>query len=156
MHLYTLAYMSMHESCLLVCRPCFNTVKLWTFNPNLHLSPVDTTFCCLLTCLPSRLFACLLAFLLICLLVRLFVYLVVCHVSCHILCLLRLYACLLYTHCALSAHLFLFIACLLVLVFAFACTHTGQGRMELGHNLPSASKKGHGYKHVVKPSGSVQ
>ena len=63
MHLYTLAYMSMHESCLLVCRPCFNIVKLWTFNPNLHLSPVDTTFCCLLTCLPSRLFACFLAYL---------------------------------------------------------------------------------------------
>ena len=27
MHLYTLAYMFMHESCLLVCRPCFNTMK---------------------------------------------------------------------------------------------------------------------------------
>ena len=36
MHLYTLVYMSMHESCLLVCHPCFNTMKLWTFNPNLH------------------------------------------------------------------------------------------------------------------------
>ena len=59
MHLYTLAFMSMHESCLLVCRSCFNTMKLWTFDPNLHLSPVDTTFCCLLTCLPSHLFACL-------------------------------------------------------------------------------------------------
>ena len=32
MHLYTLAHMSMHESCLLVCCPCFNTMKLWTFN----------------------------------------------------------------------------------------------------------------------------
>ena len=30
MHLYTLAHMSMHESCLLVCCPCFNTMKLWT------------------------------------------------------------------------------------------------------------------------------
>ena len=28
MYLYMLAYMSMHESCLLVCRPYFNTVKL--------------------------------------------------------------------------------------------------------------------------------
>ena len=50
MHFYMLAYMSMHESCLLVCCPCFNTMKLWTFDPNLHLSLVDTTFC-LLSCL---------------------------------------------------------------------------------------------------------
>ena len=52
LHLYTLANMSMQESCLLVCCPCFNTMKLWTFDPNLHLSPVDTTF---------WLFACFLA-----------------------------------------------------------------------------------------------
>ena len=61
MYLYTLAYMFMHESCLLVCHPCFNTMKLWTFDPNLHLSLMDTTFCfffllvvflfvCLLSC----------------------------------------------------------------------------------------------------------
>ena len=50
MHLYMLAYMFMHESCLLVCRPSFNTMKLWTFDPNLHLCLVDTTFC-LLSCL---------------------------------------------------------------------------------------------------------
>ena len=48
---------------LLVCRPCFNTMKLWTFNPNLHLSLTDTTFC-FLSCLPSHLFACFLVFLL--------------------------------------------------------------------------------------------
>ena len=53
MHLYTLAYMSMHESCLLVCRPCFNTMKLLTFDLNLHLSLVDTILC---------LFSCLFAF----------------------------------------------------------------------------------------------
>ena len=52
MHLYTLAYMSMHESCLLVCHPYFNTMKLWTFDPNPHLSLADTTFC-----LPFCLFA---------------------------------------------------------------------------------------------------
>ena len=51
MHLYTLVHMSMHESCLLMCHPCFNTMKLWTSNPNLHLSLADTTFC-----LPSCLF----------------------------------------------------------------------------------------------------
>ena len=62
MHLYTLAYMSMHEFCLLMCRSCFNTIKLWTFDPNLHLSPADTTFCLLF-----HLFAFLLAFLLLCL-----------------------------------------------------------------------------------------
>ena len=42
MHLYTLPYMFMYESCLLVCRPCFNTM-------NLHFSLADTTFC-LLSC----------------------------------------------------------------------------------------------------------
>ena len=52
MQLYMLAYMSMHESCLLVCRPYFNTIKLWTFDPNPHLSLADTTFC-----LPFCLFA---------------------------------------------------------------------------------------------------
>ena len=59
MHLYTLTDMSMHESCLLVCRPCFNTMKLWIFDPNLNLSLVDTTFCLL---------SCSFAFLLVCLL----------------------------------------------------------------------------------------
>ena len=64
MHLCTLAHMSMHESCLLVRHPCFNTMKLWTFDPNLHLSLVDTTFCLLsclfslLVCLLSCFFAC--------------------------------------------------------------------------------------------------
>ena len=78
-HLYTLAYMSMHESCLLVCHPCFNTMKLWTFDPNLHLSFADTTFfllSCLFTfCLLSYLFAFLLDLLvcmLVCLLASLF------------------------------------------------------------------------------------
>ena len=64
MHLCMLAHMSMYESCLLVCHPCFNKMKLWIFNPNLHLSLTDTTFCllsylfafslvCFLACLPS-------------------------------------------------------------------------------------------------------
>ena len=60
MHLYMLAYMFMHESCLLVCRPCFNTIKLWTFDPNLHFSLADTPFVCFLACC---LLVCLLAFL---------------------------------------------------------------------------------------------
>ena len=49
-HLYMLAHMSIHGTCLPVCRPCFNTMKLLTFDPNLHLSLVDTTFC-FLSCL---------------------------------------------------------------------------------------------------------
>ena len=59
MHLYTLAYMFMHESCLLVCHPYFNTMKSWTSNPNLHLSPHGHhhLFACLLVCLLPCLFA---------------------------------------------------------------------------------------------------
>ena len=61
------AYTSMPESWLLVCHPCFNTMKLWTSNPNLHLSLTNTTFClfvfylgvCLSTCLLTSLFLCL-------------------------------------------------------------------------------------------------
>ena len=71
MHLYMLAHMSMHESCLLVCRPCFNTMKLWTFDPNLHLSLADTIFC-FLSCLFAFLLAILLVCLLACLLTSLF------------------------------------------------------------------------------------
>ena len=52
-HLYTLAYMFVHESCLLECRPCFNTMKFWTSDLNLHLSLVDTTLVCLLSCFVS-------------------------------------------------------------------------------------------------------
>ena len=59
LYLCMLAYMSMQESCSLVCRPCFNTMKLWTFDPNLHLSLTDTTFCS---------FSCLFTFSLVCLL----------------------------------------------------------------------------------------
>ena len=91
-HLYTLAHMSMHESCLLVCHPYFNTMKLWTFNPNLHLSPTDNTFCFL-----SYLFV----FSLVCLLF--------CCYACHVY-----HAYLLYSSFTCSLHLFPFIARLLV------------------------------------------
>ena len=65
MHLYMLAYMFMHESCLLVCRPYFNTMMIWTPNPNLHLSPHGHhllfvfLLVCLRTCLHAFLFLCL-------------------------------------------------------------------------------------------------
>ena len=147
MHLYTLAHMSMHESCLLVCRPYFNTMKLWTPDPNLHLSHTDTTFC-LLFCLFSFLLVCLLVFFLVscwpsCFLAFFFfVYLVALHVSCHMLCL----PCLSRSSFFMSFHiLFASFLPLLVcwfLVFAFACTQIERGRMELGHDLPVINKKG--------------
>ena len=105
MHLYTLAHMSMHESCLLVCRPCFNTMKLWTFDPNLYLSLADTTFCLL-----SRLFA----FSLVCLLSYFF--------GCHVY-----HAYLLYASFICSTHLFLSITCLLVSCFCL-CKYTHGAR----------------------------
>ena len=65
MYLYMLAHTSMHRSCLLVYCPWFNRMKLWIFDPNLHLSLADTTFlfAFLLVCL----LACSLAFLFLCL-----------------------------------------------------------------------------------------
>jgi len=79
MYLYTLAYMSMHKSFLLVCYPYFNTMKLWTSDPNLHLSPVDTALCLLarlFAFLPVCLLSCLFALLLVC--SHIFFY--VCHI----------------------------------------------------------------------------
>ena len=70
---------------LLVCRPCFNTMKLWTFDPNLHLSLADTTFCLL---------SCLFAFSLVCFLS--------CFFACHIY-----HAYLLYAYFICFLHLFL-------------------------------------------------
>ena len=101
MHLYTLAHMSMHESCLLVCRPRLNTMKLWIFNPNLHLSLADTTFCLL---------SCLFAFSLVCLLS--------CFFACYVY-----HAYLLYASFICFLHLFLPLLVCWFLVFAFACTH---------------------------------
>ena len=77
-HLYMLVYIFMHESCLLVCRPCFNTMKLWTSDPNLYLFLVNTTFyllsclftlCLLFAILLVCLFACMFAHILYAMLV---------------------------------------------------------------------------------------
>ena len=108
MHLYTLAYMSIHESCLLMCRPCFNTMKLWTSDPNQYLSLADTTFCLL---------SCLFAFLLICLLS---------YYACHVY-----HAYLLYASFIYSLHLFLSIACLLVSCSCL-CMYTHGARTHRG------------------------
>ena len=59
MHLHTLAYVFMHKSCLPVCRLCFNTMRLWTFNPNLHCPSWTPPFVCFLACLIAFLFLCL-------------------------------------------------------------------------------------------------
>ena len=59
MHLYTLAHMSMYESCLLVCCPCFNTMKLWT-SIKTYICPSWTPpFVCFLACFLAFLFLCL-------------------------------------------------------------------------------------------------
>ena len=65
LHIYTLAYIYMHKSCSLVCCPCFNAVKSWTFDPNLHLSLANTIFC-LLYCLFALLLVCSLSYLFAC------------------------------------------------------------------------------------------
>ena len=104
MHLFMLAYMFMHESCLPVCHLCFNTMKLWTFEPNLHLYLADTTFCLL-----SYLFA----FSLVCLLSYFF--------ACHVYHVYHAY--LLYASFIRYLHVFLPLLVCWFLVFAFACTH---------------------------------
>ena len=148
-HFYTLAYMFMHESCLLVCHSYFNTMKLWTFDPNLHFSLVETTFC-----LPSyfvRLFVCLS----ICLLSRLFVHLA-CLIPCHLLCLPCLSYLSIYAPFICSLYLFLPLLVSQFLVFAFACTHMERGCMELKHDLPGASKKGEDASMQIGPSSCNQ
>ena len=117
-----LAYMSLHESCLLACCPYFNTMKLWTFDPNLCLSLADTNFCLL---------SCLFAFSLICS--------HPCFYACHVY-----HVYLLYAPFICSLHLFLPLLVCWFLVFTFACKHMDRGRMELGHNLSGANKESAG------------
>ena len=119
MHLYMLAYLFMHKFFLLVCHTWFNTMKLWAFDPNLHLPSWTPPFVCFLACLPSRLFACFLGSLLA--------------MSIMLICFL---VCLMPLSCALSLLVYW------LLVFTFTCTHTKRGCMELGHGLPSASEEG--------------
>ena len=115
MHLYTLAHIFIHESCLLVCHPYFNIMKLWTSDPNLHLSPTNTIFC-----LPSFLLAYLLASLFVCLLVRLLILLIVIFpATCH-----SCFACMLVCFIPIAHYLHIsFFPFYWFLVFAFACTH---------------------------------
>ena len=126
MHLYMLAYMFMHESCLLVCHPYFNTMKLWTFDPNLHLSLTDTTFC---------------------LLSYLFVFLLVCLFSCFFAC-HAYHAYQLYAFSTCSLHLFPSIACLLVSFFCL-CMYTYGARPHGARAWsPKHKQKGRRCKHM--------
>ena len=126
MHLYTFAYMSTHDSCLLVCCPCFNTMKLWTFDPNLHLSLADTTFCsfsCLFACFPTML-ALFITF--------------ICFSPFHIL------------FASFSSIACLLVSCLCLCIYTHgARTHGATAR------FPRLMQKGHGLVHVVKPSSNV-
>ena len=150
MHLYMLAYMFMHESYLLVCRPYFNTMKIWTPDPNLHLSPMDTTFCwpfCLLTflvvCFLVRLLSCLSAYL---------------YLSCLLPYAMLAISILLVFFVPFAHYLCISFFPLLVcwfLVLVFACTHMKQGRIELGHGLPGTSKMGEDATCRYKPSDHV-
>ena len=124
--------MFMHKSCLLVCHPYFNTMKLWTPNLKLHLSLLNTTFC-------------LLAMLLVC----------------HIACLLAsLFLCLPYLPCLSASCLYhvLFvsfpsIACLLVSCLCL-CMYTHGARMYGARAwFPKHKQKGRGCEHVnIRPT----
>ena len=128
-HLYTLVYMFMHESCLLVCHPCFNIMRIWTSDPNLHLSFVDATF--------------LFVFLLV------YPLLVICYLTCLPLCsyvyamlvIAILFVCFAPLCYYLCIYPFPLLTCWF-LVYAFACTHMERGHIELGRDLVGASKKG--------------
>ena len=98
MHIYTLAYMFMHESCLLVCRPCFNTNEVMDILSQPTFVPRGHHF--LLVCLFTFLFAVLLVCLLACLLHP---YIYVCHVYRAYLLYASLYALHIFSFHCLSA-----------------------------------------------------
>ena len=132
LHLYTLVYMSMHKSCLLVCHPYFNTMKLWTSDPNLHLSLVNTTFC---------LFVCLLA----CFLVRLCISLALSPITfyaCHAI----MFICFMPFNMLVSS--FPSLACLLVSCLCL-CMYTHRARTYRARaRSPRCKQRGHKHKHV--------
>ena len=80
----------------------------------------------------------------------LFAFLLVCLLACLLailfLCLLHLYACLLHTNCALSTHLFLSIACLLVSYLCFCMYTHGAGTHGARAWSPWCKQKGRGCK----------
>ena len=121
----TLAYMFMHESCLLPCRPCFNIMEFWTFDLNLHLSLAGTIFCFIFACLSYCLFTCFLVPLLA--------------MSIMLICFMpRSYAlCIFSLHCLFAGFLSLHLH-----------VHTWSGTLRARAQSPRRKQKGHGYKHV--------
>ena len=115
--------------CLLVCHPYFNTMKIWTPDPNLHLSPVDTIFCLLFACLSSFLFTCLHATLFLCL---------PCLSCLSDLCLF----------CMLFTFFFPPIACLLVSCLYLCMYAHGARTLGARAQFPRREQKRHGCKHV--------
>ena len=123
-----------NEFCLLVCRPYFKAMKLWTFDPNLRLSLTDTTFC---------------------LLSYMFAFSLVCLLSCFFACYVY-HSYLLYASLICSSHLFLPLLVCWFLVFAFACTHMEWGRIELGIVSQVKAKRVKIQACRYKPSGYAQ
>ena len=92
------------------------------------------------SCEHYLLFACLLSCLvgfLVCLFILLFVMSPATCCACHVYCVYLLYAYFMHI-----LRIFLPSLVCWFLIFAFACTHMERGRLEMGHSLPSTSKKG--------------
>ena len=107
------AYLSFFPLYAMLCLPCL-------FVPPVGFLRIFTRFC-LLSCLFSFSLVCLLS----------------CFFTCHVY-----HVYLLYASFICTLNLFLPLLVCWFLAFAFACTHIEQGHIELGHGLPSASKKG--------------
>ena len=135
----TLVYMFIHESCLLVCHPCFNTMRFMDIRSKPTFVP----------CEHHLLFAILLVYLL----------LVVCYLACLPLCSyvcshLVCYACHCYLACSfcalllLSMHLSSSIARLLASCL-FLCMYTHGARTHGARaRFPMRKQKGQGCEHV--------
>ena len=130
MHLCTLAC----KSCLLICLPCFTTMKLWVFDPNLHLSFANSPFCLL---------SCLFAFSLVCL----HSYFFACQVY-HVY--------LLYASFICSLHLFLPLLVCWFLVFALHVHTWSEDAWSLGTVSQVQAKRAQMRACRDKPSGSIQ
>ena len=125
MHLYTLTYMSMPESCLLVCYPYFNIMKLWTFD---HICSSRTLpFVCFLACLLAFSHACLRS----------------CFFACHVY-----LAYLFYASFVCTLHFFPSIACLLVSCLCLCMYTHGVRTHGARAQSPMHKQKGRGCKNV--------
>ena len=126
MHLYTLAYMFMHESCLLVLsmlqhNEVMDIRSKPTFVPHRHHLSFAFSLVCLLSCL---------------FILWLIMSPTICY-FCHVY-----HAYLLHASFICSLHLSFPLLVCWFLFFAFACTYMERGCMELGHGLLGTSKKG--------------